>query len=797
MAKKSHKNTGRYNKKNKAPDNSLQGNENSKHNAVSSRPYLFFAFFSFYIILLPLIHNTNTLDQVMMPRLFAVNLFILIFSVFVFYSAKLFYESGAIIRQHLFPAIGLWFFISLISLLLSTNSIEGIYDIIKIFNLLAVLFIASILLLKTENWENKVILLFSVAAIIMSFVGFWQYYDRVYLSSSAVIEDDPYLRPVIYLVDGLMAHKNLFSLALFMCMPFALTGVFTKTGKIKYLSILSVAITLILIVILQTRAVWLGTIAATALVLLVLLLFGKQFKLHRSIKLTLLAGAISGVIGIAGLFYLSYSGSQNPYVQQFRSIVDPEGKQNVHRINIWKTTISMIEEKPVTGFGPGNWKLHAGYYFDGRFFDENQLNWMRPHNDFLWIFAEKGIIGFILYLLIFGLCYMYLFKVIMSNAGMKQKLMALFLIFGFTGYLVSSFFDFPYERVYHQMTLAVMMACSLVLYYQRKTKEQKAHKISRFIPMGLIILGAGFGTIYGNKAVKQEKELKIAREQIRRQNWQRALIHSEKAINPLRNLDPQANPITSYIGLAYVNMGNMEKGMEYYLDAYNLHPGSINVLNNLGAALYRNEEFEKARYYLEKSVFIFPSSDGVTNLSAVYFDLGMYNEAVDIIMQIPQEHRTFNMTNNLLSTLFKLEKYEEVEKIIKSIPIEERADKINPTIINNLFLYHYHNNADYAKAIEVTKLWPVEAMDENMINNLWRAYLYTRDFNDAFKIITGIPEEERMIKAEAFINSLFAVYVNRENYDRAYELILLVPEEDRTDSMSHNLRVIDQIRDGM
>lgn len=609
------------------------------------KPVLFYVFFGFLVVLLPLIHNTDTLDQVMMPRLFALSLFLSGFSLLFFFSSRPFAATGTLVRSWFFPLLLLWFAISVVTTLLASNPVEGLFDLIKILHTSAIVYMGTMLLIRTEKWIERLIPLAIAFAVISVLIGLVEYYQKVVTTDALTIAGDPYNRPVIYLVDGLMAHKNLFSIAIFLALPFTVAGVFIQKGVWRWLSVFTVGLQLIFIVILQTRSVWLSILFAGAVAVLILFATSRKFELGRSWRMLLLAGITGGVLLVAGLFYLSARGSQNPYVQQFSSIFDPSAPQNIHRVNIWKSTTEMIREKPVSGFGPGNWKLHAGYYFDGRFFDENQLNWQRPHNDFLWVWAEKGIFGFVIYLSIFGLSLFYLLRVIVLPSDKRQKILALCLVFGFTGYLAASFFDFPYERVFHQSFLGVMFACTLALYHSvRPFKALHVKRMYLLVPMLAVFV---FGTVFGHHVIRQEKELKKARAHINVQNWNAVLRHARQAQTPLKNLDPQANPIISYTGLALVNLGDMRNGMDAYREAYQLHPGSINVLNNLGAALFRNEEFEEARLFLEKSVAIFPSHDGVTNLSAVYFKLEEYEKARELLWQIPEQDRTQSMQNNL------------------------------------------------------------------------------------------------------------------------------------------------------
>lgn len=629
----------------KAKDNSKENKKNK--NKKPRRFILFYIFFGFIFILLPLIHKTKTLDIVMMPRLYVLSIFLLIFSLLLLIPKTHFNNTSTVLKQYLFPVLGLWFLISAVSLLFATNPVEGLYDLIKVFYTIAIAVIASILFLRTENWQSKLIQIVVAGTIISCIVGFVQYYQRVYISGTPIIPDDLQRRGVIYLVDGLMAHKNLYSIFLFMLLPFTATGIFILNKPWKIISGIAVLMQLVLLFLLQTRAVWLGLIVATGITMIVLIIAHKNFHISKLWRRAILAAIFAGIIAVAGVLFLSIRESQNPYIQQFQSIIDPASPHNIHRINIWETTVKMIQDKPLTGFGAGNWKLHAGYYFEGRFLEEHQLNWQRPHNDFLWVQAEKGLVGFLLYLGIFVLCFFYIVKVIISSrSNIQQKILALFLVFGFTGYLTASFFDFPYERVTHQVLLGIFFACSTTMYHKTYPPKTKI-SINRYALLIPFVLVFCFGSIYGYKAVKQEVELKKARSHINIQNWNGVLQHAEKAENPLKNLDPQANPVISYKGLAYVNMGDIRNGLSTYREAYKQHPGSIYVLNNLGAALFENGQYEVAKEVLEKSVSIFPSFDGITNLSAVYYELEKYEAAYEILMDIPEELRTEQMLNNL------------------------------------------------------------------------------------------------------------------------------------------------------
>ena len=82
------------------------------------------------------------------------------------------------------------------------------------------------------------------------------------------------------------------------------------------------------------------------------------------------------------------------------------------RYKLYKSTLQLISEHPILGVGPGNWKIEVwqyGLYFDtwGKSFAQ------RPHNDFLWVFAEGGVLA--------GLSYILIFLILLRDSYLLQK----------------------------------------------------------------------------------------------------------------------------------------------------------------------------------------------------------------------------------------------------------------------------------------------------------------------------------------------------------------------------------------
>ena len=106
-------------------------------------------------------------------------------------------------------------------------------------------------------------------------------------------------------------------------------------------------------------------------------------------------------IFLAIVIGLGVTVSQNDhYVNRFKSVTNTTTNgSNLGRIYVWESTIDMIEDHPVIGVGPGEWrKVYRAQY---KLPEETQdLN--HSHNNFLHIGAESGLLGLIAFV-IFGL----------------------------------------------------------------------------------------------------------------------------------------------------------------------------------------------------------------------------------------------------------------------------------------------------------------------------------------------------------------------------------------------------------
>ena len=76
---------------------------------------------------------------------------------------------------------------------------------------------------------------------------------------------------------------------------------------------------------------------------------------------------------------------------QVSSIFDSKSDNNQGRLKIWESTLQLSHDNLFLGVGAGDWRITVLPYYNVNFGLEYE-NWQRPHNDFLLVHSEKGII---------------------------------------------------------------------------------------------------------------------------------------------------------------------------------------------------------------------------------------------------------------------------------------------------------------------------------------------------------------------------------------------------------------------
>ena len=236
-------------------------------------------------------------------------------------------------------------------------------------------------------WWTATITGFAVALI-----GICQHWDRLaFIPQSAA--------PA-----ATFGNRNLCAEYLICCIPVAV-GLWWERRS-RTLLVLAMAAMGVLLVLIGCRAAGLGLGFA---LFVILLRYVKRWYL------LLALGVAVSLIFCIGVFFPS-----SP--RKSASIQD--------RLTLWRGTVEMISDHPILGVGPAAWfREYPRYQPDAVYFQN-------PHNDYLWIAAEYGLVGLSAWLWMLAQTFRRLWRM----SGMGRYLCA-----SLAGLCVVALFGFPKE----------------------------------------------------------------------------------------------------------------------------------------------------------------------------------------------------------------------------------------------------------------------------------------------------------------------------------------------------------------
>jgi O-antigen ligase len=622
----------------------MKQKKKNQHKKSGTGFSLGFTFFNLVVfILIPLIFVSASVDGVQPVRLLVLSSFLFLFGAVLFFSRSN-DVPVSVWNNPLIWLVAAFMLITIGSMAFAVNIKETYFDIARVITFFVFTLFTATVLFDTEKRLEQIAGYVVVAASISVTIGIYQFVTIVLWHETGFLPDG---RPIIYEIKGMMAHKNQYAINLMLMLPVVLYGSFTfnqKTWK-RYAAIVSVLIVL-LIILVQTRSVWMALIISTSMLTVAAFIKYKALYLSLRQRNLLFVSVFSIVLMIVFVIIFVPEKDEFSRLGQLKSIAHPEAGNNKYRLKIWNVTADMIADHPYTGIGAGNWKLRAAEYFSGHDLKKNQLNWLRPHNDLLWVFAEKGIFGALVYLGMFLMTLYYLFIAFLRNEEKNDRLLALLIAGGLIGYQVTAMFSFPLERINQQIFLHLFMATAICLFVKTQHKNS-SKRINRkvFFVAALLLL---FPIIYSSSIVKSDFRIVKARTLLHREDWSNMVFEALKAETWARNLDPEATPLEWYKGIGFSRLNQPQKAIASYRNALRAHPNKTTVLHNLGVVYTKIGDYHSAIDCFEKVLAILPDDrESLEALSSVYFEQADYHKSFLMLKEIKHGQRTETIKANM------------------------------------------------------------------------------------------------------------------------------------------------------
>jgi len=587
------------------------------------------------VLVMPFVYIKSAIDPALLPRFLFLSVVLLISTVHLLVNVikKDFHDEYHITRHKVFIIMGIYVLVTVISITSAINISEAIFDTMRILLGINLLIIGSIIFTKYENSIN----IFRNAIVVCSFIsciiGLCQYYEIAFQSISGAST-----------ITSTLANKNIFTSLLCISFPFTLYGLQSSSKLWKIFNLLTAVLILFIIVISQTRASWVAFTVALILTSVIYLVWSRKHRIHTvgnekrrlNYKPFLIVLMIIVIIAGAGIL------SQNSYqktITRAKSIFDPQQPSNKIRLTLWDNSITMFSENPLFGVGPGNWKINAAKFgpVGTARLAENRF-YQRPHNDYLWILSESGIIALASYLLIILFVFVYAFRAIFTFNDKKKAMLTILLLFALTAYLVDAIFSFPRERIVLLSYSMLIMAAIISLYHRSSPRKKRTRRGVIVSILSLTLLISITAVYVGSEKLYSEIHTNKAMGWRASSRWENVIREIDIAQSRFYTMDPTTTPLSWYRGEANFMLTRYKQAFQDYSDAYRVNPNHMHVLNNLASSYEMQGAHDEAIKLYQKTLMIYPAfDDALINLAAVYYNTGHYQNALLTIERVSQK----------------------------------------------------------------------------------------------------------------------------------------------------------------
>lgn len=560
----------------------------------------FSIFLWFWLLIIPISFNFWGLDPALYSKFLLLDLSLLIVAGWHILRPAAEYRVSRPLSIFL-SLYALYISLSVIGLVLyGINPADGWFVWLHLFTLPAFVLLLCIIDSHIRISRTEVSFVISCLAGISIVIGLFQYLDEIsdrhwYLAASDVMRST-------------YAHKNIFAEVLLLTLPFSVYAGFYDRKNL-WSKIISIA-TLVTILLLLSRAVWIATAVATFATVSMYFIATRKWQPRWYHILGILIGMVACYYIYEWFIWHTNMGDRLADFYQKRDTIR-------ERKHLWGATWQIIRQHPLFGSGIGSWKiLNMRYGLVG--LRNYTTFFQQPHNDYLWVISEQGFTSFI----VAGAAWVLVLSTLLKRLYVQPSDAFLYcLLFALTGYGVYSGLAFPRERAEHMLILA------FITFFILSSEDERSASLSRYLLWPVCILLAAGAWWSGNKMIS-ERHLRNFFE-ARSQND----IEKEKreldAISPVYStLDGTATPIIWYKGMLDFTQGNITEASKDFDQAVKVNPYHLYSLCNVGTC--RNLQGDKAgaEKYFKLALDYSPGfPDAALNLCAIKYNEGRIDSA--------------------------------------------------------------------------------------------------------------------------------------------------------------------------
>ena len=323
-------------------------------------------------------------------------------------------------------------------------------------------------LIGFSNWFNVLLALINIFLIIKTFksplviisylvVGTLalELFATLY-QVSIITEFEKYSFKYAYKLIGLTSNKNINAASIVSKLPFLLFLIYAvKSTFIRYSFYILVFFTSVALVFLSSRSALISFFSIILFYTILLIFKGLKFSLFKKNLFPIL-------LLLSGFFITNlYIGLSNTasISNRISTVVNlEEDTSALSRLRYYKQAYNSFKNNPFLGVGLGNWKIESIKYDNKTM--KGYIVQYHVHNDFLQNLAELGIIGFLVYGLIFLQIAIINIKLFFRKNEFNS-FFSLCVLLSLGAYFIDSNLNFPQARLVNLMLFILLIMSSI------------------------------------------------------------------------------------------------------------------------------------------------------------------------------------------------------------------------------------------------------------------------------------------------------------------------------------------------
>ncbi|QQR64948.1 O-antigen ligase family protein [Candidatus Kaiserbacteria bacterium] len=488
-----------------------------------------------------------------------------------------------------------------------------------------------------------------------------------------------------------------------------------------------------------TRGTILGLVGGSFIMATYIALFAREYPMFRKIA----TGGIVAIIAIVAIFITFKESSfiqGNPYLQRIATISLAEGG---NRFNIWSMAFEGVKERPILGWGQGNYNYVFNEYYRPELHG-GEAWFDRVHNIVMdWLIAG-GVLGLIAYLsVLFSALYYLFFRPLFRKDDHAFTVVERGVLIGLlAGYFVHNIFVFdnivsyifyavilayiharvalPSSalvkrkvdiRIVEQVVVPVVCILAFVVVYSVNVPGIQASKdiIKAFQtqdPEKMLqsfetaLSRDSFGTQEIREQMTQKAQAVLSDEKIPEEIRQKFKTRVEEELLKQEAEKPGDARVEVFISSFYRATGNLEKAIEHLNTARKLSPKKQIIIFEQGFAYLQKQEPQKAMELFKEAYDLGPQFMESRVMYAMAATYAGNMAIVDELISTEEQKQAFANNDNALQAMHQVQQYGRLKEML------EIRIALKPTVSQERASLAYVLNDlmnDTAGAIEVLK----------------------------------------------------------------------------------------------